>query len=152
MPKHVARLIAIMVATAAVAIIARGYFTAESFGEYGHYRANAVPEIAAQRVIFQGQQSCKQCHAERHAEWAAGSHHGVSCENCHGPARDHPVSGKLPIPADTVRLCASCHEAMPARPAMQPQIIIAEHAGAQACIECHNPHSPAQFAWEESNG
>lgn len=71
---------------------------------------------------------------------------GVKCEVCHGPAGDHPLNGKLPIPQDPVRLCATCHEAMPARPEAQPQVVIAEHPYPHEepliCTNCHNPHSP----------
>ncbi|MDX8403738.1 MAG: hypothetical protein R8K54_04945 [Mariprofundaceae bacterium] len=132
-----------------VAVVAREYFTTDSFGIYGHYRANSVPEIASLTPTFQGEKSCNQCHVERHAMWSQGRHQSVSCENCHGAAGNHPLSGKLPIPIDTVKLCAACHEAMPARPAHHPQVVIKEHAADQACIECHNPHSPLHFRWEE---
>jgi len=68
----------------------------------------------------------------------------VKCETCHGPSRDHAeVKGKLPIPTDARRLCTLCHEKMPSRPATQPQIVVAEHAGDQQCTVCHNPHRPA---------
>lgn len=50
------------------------------------------------------------------------------------------------IPVDTVRLCLTCHEAMPARPAQQPQIVLAEHPfpdeESTQCQTCHDPHSP----------
>jgi cytochrome c553 len=69
-------------------------------------------------------------------------HKVVKCEVCHGAAKEHPQSGKLVIPTDTVRLCTLCHEAMPGRPAAQPQIEVAQHAGGQQCVTCHNPHSP----------
>ena len=38
--------------------------------------------------------------------------------------------------------CVQCHEAMPGRPLVQPQVVIAAHAGTEQCIVCHNPHSP----------
>ncbi len=47
---------------------------------------------------------------------------------------DHPASDKLPVPADTLKLCPLCHEKMPGRPAEQRQIDIATHAGTQQCI------------------
>ncbi len=59
--------------------------------------------------------------------------------------RDTPQNGKLPIPADTVKLCTLCHEAMPGRPSTQPQIEVAQHnpfASGQQCTACHNPHAP----------
>jgi len=149
MPEHIKRLLVMMAVALLLAVVAKAYFTADSFGIYGHYRADSVPEIANQTPVYQGQQSCKQCHMERHAVWSQGRHQSVSCESCHGAAADHPRSGKLLVPNNTVRLCAACHESMPARPARHPQIVIKEHAGEQSCVECHNPHSPLHFRWEE---
>ncbi len=142
MPKHIVRLILIIVAVLVVSAIAAPLLTVDSFYRFGHYRANAVPEIAAKEPVYQTPRYCYGCHTERRAQWSAGSHKTVICEVCHGPAQGHPQNGKLPIPTDTVRLCTQCHEAMPARPKTQPQINVAEHAGGQQCTVCHNPHSP----------
>jgi len=141
-PKHIVRLIALLAAGLALGLIAKWYFTAPSFYEYGHYRADSVPEIAAQEVAFQGAVYCQGCHAERHAQWSANNHKSVACEVCHGAAQGHPQNGKLPIPADTRKLCTLCHEKMAERPRTQPQIVSAEHGAGQQCIVCHNPHAP----------
>jgi cytochrome c len=126
------------------AIVAAILLTPESFYEFGHYRADSVGEIAADTPKFQGPDYCEACHEERHADWSAGVHVVVKCEVCHGAAGEHPADGgKLPIPEDTVRLCTLCHEAMPARPAAQPQIVVSEHAGEEQCATCHDPHAPS---------
>ena len=142
MPKHIFRLILLIVGFAVVAAIAIPLLTDKSFYRYGHYRADSVPEIAALKVVYQTPRYCQTCHAERYAQWSAGNHKTVICEVCHGPAQGHPENGKLPIPTDTVKLCTLCHEAMPGRPATQPQIQVAQHSGGQQCNICHNPHSP----------
>jgi cytochrome c553 len=142
MPRHIVRLIVLIVVLFGLALIAKWYFTADSFYQYGHYRANSVPEIAAQEPVFQTPRYCQSCHAVRHAQWSANSHKTVICEVCHGAAKGHPQNGKLPIPSDTVKLCTLCHEAMPGRPRTQPQIEVAQHSGGQQCIVCHNPHAP----------
>ena len=142
MPKHVVRLIALLVGSLALGLTAKWYFTADSFYEYGHYRANSVPEIAGQAAAFQGAGYCQSCHGERHAQWSASNHKSVTCEVCHGATRDHPQKGKLPIPADARKLCTLCHEKMAERPRTQPQIVSAEHGAGQQCIVCHNPHAP----------
>jgi len=126
----------------ALGLTAKWYFTAESFYEYGHYRADSVPEIAAQEPAFQGARSCQSCHSERHAQWSASNHKTVSCEACHGAAQGHPQKGKLPIPADARKLCTLCHERMAERPRTQPQIDVAQHGAGQQCTVCHNPHAP----------
>jgi cytochrome c553 len=142
MPTHVVRLLGLMAAFLALAYVAKQFFTADSFYRYGHYRADAVPEVAAKDPAFQTPAYCVGCHSERHAQWSAGNHKTVSCETCHGAAQGHPQNGKLPIPSNTVELCTLCHEAMPGRPATQPQVDPKRHAGSQQCIVCHNPHAP----------
>jgi cytochrome c553 len=142
MPKHIVRLITLIVAILVVAAIAKPFLTVDSFYRFGHYRANSVPEIAAQEPVYQTPRYCQGCHTARHAQWSAGSHKTVICEVCHGAAQGHPQNGKLPIPSDTVKLCTQCHEAMPGRPRTQPQIEVTQHSGGQQCNVCHNPHSP----------
>lgn len=144
MPTHILRLLLLMACFLVAAIVAAILLTPESFYEFGHYRGDSVTEIAADTPLFQGPDYCEACHEERHADWSAGIHNVVKCEVCHGAAGDHPLEReKLPIPADSVRLCSLCHEQMPARPAAQPQVIVSEHAGEEQCVTCHDPHSPA---------
>jgi cytochrome c553 len=142
MPKHIVRVIFLIVAFLVVALIAKSYFTVGSFYEYGHYRGDSVAEIASQEPAFQTPAYCVACHAERHAQWSANSHKSVICENCHGAAQGHPQNGKLPIPQDRVKLCTLCHEAITGRPRTQPQIEVAKHSNGQQCTVCHNPHAP----------
>ena len=164
MPKHIVRLILLVVALGAIGYAARSYFTAATFFEYGHYRGASVAEIAADKPKYKGSAYCQSCHAQQYAEWSKGIHNSaaagkvVTCEICHGPAgsrenkgmfehsstgTDHPNNLKLIVPTDTVKLCTLCHEQMAGRPAEQPQIVVATHAGTEQCTTCHNPHSPA---------
>jgi len=166
MPKHIVRLLLLIATFGVVAIGAKFYFTDKSFGVYGHYRADAVAEIAAAAPIYRGAAYCQACHRERFTQWSAGIHKVVTCETCHGAAAKHPSAQlaappapvdprmhsriaaerldhvKLMIPADTVKLCTLCHEKMPGRPATQRQIEVSRHGAGQQCIVCHNPHSP----------
>jgi cytochrome c553 len=142
MPKHIVRIIILIAAFLVAGYVAIVFLTPESFYKYGHYRANSVPEIAAEKPVYQTPRYCQNCHSERVAQWSANSHKTVNCEVCHGPAQGHPQNRKLPIPPDTVKLCTLCHEAMPGRPSTQPQIVVAQHSLGQQCIVCHNPHAP----------
>ncbi len=163
MPRHIFRLILLLVVFAVVGYAVKEFFTVGSFYEYGHYRGDSVAEIAADKPKYQGTAYCQSCHAEQFAAWSEGVHNSpdagkiVRCEICHGPAggRDepgafvhastgpvHPDNLKLAVPTDTTELCTLCHEKMPARPAQQPQIVVSEHAGTQQCAVCHDPHSP----------
>src|SRR5450759_2967168 len=146
MPKHIFRLICLILGVLVVALIAKPILTVDSFYRFGHYRANSVPEIAAQEPVYQTARYCLSCHTLRVAQWSANSHKTVICEVCHGAAQGHPKNGKLPIPKDAVKLCTLCHEAMPGRPSTQPQINVEQHnayaSSGQQCTACHNPHAP----------
>lgn len=142
MPKHIVRLILLLAGGLALGLGAKWLFTAGSFYEFGHYRADSVAEIAAQEPVFQTSAYCEGCHSERHAQWSASNHKSVNCEVCHGPGEGHPQKGKLPIPADTRKLCSLCHERMAERPRTQPQVDLAQHGTGQQCAVCHNPHAP----------
>ena len=154
MPAHIVRLLLLLATFLALAVVARNYVLDPSYYQFGDYRGDAVIEEAAGQPQFRGPAYCQACHAERHAEWTAGVHESVKCEVCHGAAREHPATGPLPKPGNTIKLCTVCHEAMPGRPAAQPQIIIAEHPvphdGDLQCLTCHNPHSPKLGAQPES--
>jgi len=142
-PKHIVRLLMLIGGALALGLAAKWYFTDPSFYRYGFYRADSVAEIAAQGPAFKTARYCESCHAERLAQWSAANHKTVTCETCHGAAQDHPQKkAKLPIPADAVKLCTLCHEAIAGRPRAQPQVVVAQHAGAQQCVACHNPHAP----------
>src|ERR1039458_6806703 len=49
MPRHIVRLLLLMVAFAVLAYGAKQFFTVDSFYEYGHYRGKSVAEIAAEK-------------------------------------------------------------------------------------------------------
>jgi cytochrome c553 len=163
MPRHILLLVLLIVAGGAAAYGAKRFFTVDSFYQYGHYRGKSVADIASDKPKYKGTAYCQTCHAERFAQWSKGVHNSaddgkiVKCEVCHGPAGgrdnlgmfvnastgpDHPNNLKLVIPDDTRRLCTLCHERMAGRPQDQPQIVVADHAGTQQCVACHDPHSP----------
>jgi cytochrome c553 len=146
MPQHILRLVSILVIALILAVVAANYFTDPSFYRFGHYRADAVVELASGTPKFQGSDSCQDCHSSVSQAWDEGIHVAVECEVCHGVGLTHPDDNKMMVPTDTVRLCSQCHEAMPARPKTQPQIVIDEHPFPHeqplACTTCHNAHAP----------
>ena len=146
LPKHINRLIFILGFFLLVALLAKAFLTDPSFYKYGHYRADAIPELAAGEAVYKGSAFCLGCHEQRAADWQTGTHAVVQCEVCHGPYQGCPENSKAMIPSDTIRLCSTCHEAMPSRPASHPQIVFAEHPFPDEekpqCKTCHNPHTP----------
>ena len=118
MPRHIVRLVLLMVGFAVLAYGAKQFFTADSFYEYGHYRGKSVAEIASEKPKYKGTTYCTSCHAQQVAEWSNGIHNRpdigkvVKCEVCHGPGSQHIKDNKsykmkfLTASAD----CVSCHD------------------------------------------
>ena len=146
LPKHIVNLLILLGIFLLVAYTAKIYLTDPSFYKYGDFRADAVTELASGNPLYTGADQCMSCHENRQADWSEGNHKVVECEVCHGADEMHPGGNKIAIPADSIRLCTTCHEKMPARPEAQPQIVVAEHpfphTDPQPCLTCHNPHSP----------
>ena len=163
MPRHIFRLILVIVVGVVAGYGAKRFFTVHSFYEYGHYRGDSVAEIASDKPKFKGVAYCAPCHLKQTAEWSNGVHNStdigkiVKCEVCHGAGgerdvlgpfkasatgADHPKNLKMVVPTDTRKLCTFCHERVTGRPLQQRQIVVADHAGTQQCVVCHNPHSP----------
>jgi len=153
MPRHIIRLLVLLVMFMLVAFAAKVWLTDPSYYRYGYYRADAVPELAEGTPRYQGSVSCLECHDERSSVWPLGAHKTVQCEVCHGVTRECPVNEGTRVPANIIRLCLTCHEQMPARPSAQPQIVLGEHpfddGETMPCIECHDPHAPGPVAREE---
>ena len=162
LPTHIVRLFSVVGFVVLAGLIAKAWLTDPSFYRFGHYRADAVPELASGTPVYQGSAYCRTCHAgkdadkhiDRDTDWAIGAHRTVQCEVCHGTDREHPDDGKSLIPVDKIKLCTTCHLAITGRPAKQPQIVPGEHPfpGEETppCHTCHNPHSPADMQEEEN--
>ncbi|HZQ95283.1 MAG TPA: multiheme c-type cytochrome [Candidatus Sulfotelmatobacter sp.] len=142
--EHLIRLAAVIVIAVVAFVVLRAAVVPHSFGEYGHYRGDAITEIAVHPIAYAGHEACEACHTEVVDQKKSGRHAGLHCEVCHGPQAKHaddPASVKPPKP-DTVVLCARCHEANSAKPKNFPQVVGADHSGGLACNTCHQPHRP----------
>ena len=142
--EHLLRLAAVFIVGFSLFLLARTYFVPKSFGQYGHYRANALQEISAREPRYAGHATCEECHSDVLDVKKAGKHAGVNCEACHGPQAKHAADPASVIPQlpDTGVLCARCHEANLAKPAAFPQVVTKDHMGDVKCNTCHQPHSP----------
>ena len=155
LPSHISRLLFLLGFFLLLALAAKYYLTDPSFYKYGHYRADAVPELASGELVYKGAAYCLECHEQRKADWSVSAHVAVQCEVCHGidrevclnPGNERTENTANSIPTDTIRLCTTCHLSMPARPATQPQIVLGDHPipGEETpqCYTCHDPHSPS---------
>jgi len=141
--EHLLRLALVFAAGAILFIVFRAVLVPRSFGQYGHYRGNAIAEIAAKQPVFAGHQTCESCHTDVLEMKTKGKHAGVNCEACHGALASHaddPTSVQPPK-LDTLVLCVRCHAASSAKPKTFPQIAEDHNAGLP-CETCHQPHSP----------
>lgn len=148
MPPQLKRLLPLLALFIALFLIARHFLVPESFGKYGHYRANSMDEIAALPAHYVGKSTCADCHDEEAAKLQSDAHAVLTCEVCHGPGYKHiddPENNKLDKPG-TREFCGKCHDMNPARnPNVITQVDIKTHnIDKKDCIDCHNPHA----VWE----
>jgi cytochrome c553 len=173
MPKHIKRLLILVAVLAAAGLTAKQLLVPKSFYLYGHYRGDAITEIASKVPKLQGSASCRKCHAEEYAQWSGGIHQratrdnavrglvvkfGPGCEVCHnGPAGNHPSREPMPLSVeDQVRTITHKYELHPAdipgknlmMPAREMQSL---------CLNCHDklearPKEQPQIAVESHNG
>jgi hypothetical protein len=151
--EHLLRLADVFAGGLVLFLVLRAFYIPKSFGQYGHYRGNAIKEVAARPISFAGHQACEDCHADVAQSKHAGKHAGVNCEACHGPLAAHAddPAGVTPQLPDTLVLCPRCHEANLAKPKAFPQVDTKDHMGDVPCKSCHQPHNPA-LAPEEKPG
>ncbi len=153
MPKHIVRLLILIAVLATIAFSAKIYFRPASFYQYGHYRGNAVAEIASKVPKLQGSASCESCHKAVYAEWTAGIHrkatrnnaiqgvvykNGPNCEVCHtGPAGNHPSKEAMPLSIeDKVTTITHKHIDHPADVPGRKLLLSAEDMRG-VCLNCH---------------
>jgi predicted CXXCH cytochrome family protein len=145
--EHLFRLAAIFLAAVVVFLIARAILVPADFGVYGHYRASAVDDEMARRVVHAGQTVCAGCHTDIVEIRAAAKHASVACETCHGPQAAHAeapdvVKPRLP---EMASLCIGCHAARTGKPEWYPTVDVAEHSGGESCATCHTSHDPRLY-------
>ena len=151
---HLFRLASVFVVGGLLFVGLRAFLVPKSFGQYGHYRGDAIAEIAARPVNFAGHQACEDCHADVLEKKKSGKHVHLNCEACHGPQSKHvdDPGSVQPTKLDTAVLCVRCHEANLAKPKAFPQVVSADHSNGLRCDPCHSPHSPAINAEEMTGG
>jgi hypothetical protein len=141
MPPQIIRLVLLTIAIVCGFTVAKELLTPPSFGQYGHYRGNALHEIAAREPYWAGRKTCESCHGAIVKKLAGAEHKTLSCETCHGPAQAHVDNPEVKLPKLSYSKCVRCHEALPSRPKWLHQINVKTHY-AGLCTECHVPHQP----------
>jgi hypothetical protein len=125
-------------------VVARSLLVPDTFGDYGHYRAASVDEIASLEIAYVGYETCADCHDDEFELKQQSNHRSVSCEACHGPGAKHieDPDEYAPIAPRGRDFCPLCHGYNPSRPSGFPQIITELHNPGKSCMTCHDPHNP----------
>lgn len=141
---HLIRMAGLFAVGIIVFLVARSFSVPADFGVYGHYRAGALDDARTQAIAFAGQAACVECHSDIGDLRKTARHAKVSCESCHGALATH-AAGEEPLKPtrpDGVKTCIGCHLKSRSKPSTFAQIEVADHAGDNRCIDCHNPHAP----------
>jgi hypothetical protein len=146
-PPQITRLAIVFAIFISLFLLVRHFLVPDTFGEYGHYRGDALIDNALVEIHYSGQQACFECHQDVEDLKTLDVHSEIHCETCHGPGQKHVVSSD---PADILKpagreFCGLCHSKNAARRQDAVfQVDLNEHNVGKICIECHNPHQP----WE----
>ena len=150
MRSHVWRPLWAFLALVGVLLFARSFLVPDDFGShergymYGFHRLGNEQEWREQSPRYRSVTDCGDCHAQA-AVLAVSPHAAIGCQNCHGPALDHPDSPPLLTLAAGGDLCLRCHYRLPypsSRRGELPGISPDTHYPGELCTGCHDPHRP----------
>ncbi len=147
MPPQLKTLIPLFAVLLILFLVVRTLLVPESFGEIGHYRADAIEENGVFPINYAGNSACIECHDTEREKIASDAHKGLSCESCHGPGAKHAENHEVVLEKPGTREeCGRCHSLNSARRTETViQVDIKEHhMEKENCIDCHNPHA----VWE----
>ena len=146
---YVLRPLYVVLALVGAILIARAFIVPKDFGThesgymYGWYRKSNEGEWKALKAKYQGKEYCRDCHAEQDQEVSSFRHNMIECENCHGPALEHPTAPPKLTLDRSRELCLRCHTYLP-YPTSQRSTIKGidadQHNPGAECVGCHNPH------------
>lgn len=150
---HVLRPLYVILALVALILVARFFLVPEDFGihdqgyMYGWYRKANVDEWQAIPTKYRGAEYCKACHDPIARKILSAGHKIIVCENCHGPALEHPAKPPKLTMDKSRGLCLRCHAALPyptsprgALKGVDPE----RHNPGLECVLCHKPHEASK--------
>jgi predicted CXXCH cytochrome family protein len=151
MGNHVWRPLFVVIGIVILILIVRFFYVPHDFGihqrgyMYGWYREGNIEDWKKVQVKYKGEDYCKDCHADKFASIMKSPHAIIQCENCHGPAIDHPDNPpKLTIDRSRA-LCLRCHYPLAYPTSGRAKIKGIDpdtHNRDFECSTCHNPHKP----------
>ena len=152
MKSHVWRPLFVVIGIVLLILIARQFLVPKDFGihergyMYGWYKkSNEEYWKTKIAVKYKSAEYCKDCHSDKYSMIMQTPHAIIQCENCHGPAMEHPSDPpKLAIDKSRAQ-CLRCHYPLPYPTSGRANIrgIDPEkHNPDVECSMCHNPHKP----------
>lgn len=141
---HIVRLGLLFAAGLAAFLVARTLAVPKNFGQYGHFRPQALKDDASFPMSYAGRKACEDCHSDITDQRKGSKHERVGCEGCHGPLAKHAQdpSSLAPKKPDGRTTCLVCHLANATKPAGFPQVNPKDHGDGGLCTTCHKPHHP----------
>ncbi|HXX57388.1 MAG TPA: cytochrome c3 family protein [Thermodesulfovibrionales bacterium] len=151
MKSHVWRPLFVVIGFVVLILIAREFVVPKDFGiqergyMYGMHRKSNEEEWKALPAKYRSKEYCKDCHNDKYASIMQTPHAIIQCENCHGPAIEHPSDPpKLSIDKNRAQ-CLRCHYPLPYPTSGRANIRGVDpdkHNPGIECVMCHNPHKP----------
>ncbi len=152
MRSHVFRPLWLVLIFTVLFLIVQFFYVPKDFGihergyMYGWYREGAIDDWEKFKVKYQGSDYCNNCHPDKYESIMMTVHAIIQCENCHGPAIDHPSDPpKLNIDKSRQH-CLRCHYLLPYPTSGRANIKGVDpekHNPDIECSMCHNPHNPS---------
>ncbi len=157
MKSHVWRPLIVVICIVVGILVFRLFYVPDDFGSgkagfmYSYHRFSAEDDARSQLIKYRdtGKQKmheyCAECHGDEVEIRTEDLHGIIACENCHGPALNHPDEPEE-LTIDRGRgLCLRCHTDLPYATSERhriPGIDPKEHNVDDECVECHDPHNP----------
>lgn len=152
MKSHVFRPLYAVIGMIIAMLIARYFLVPPNFGihergyMYGWHNRDDEQYWKDFKVKYRGSEYCKDCHNDKYTSIGKTPHAIIRCENCHGPAIDHPEKPQRLSIDRSRELCLRCHSYLPYPTSNRVNIrgIDPEnHNPGIECVMCHNPHKPS---------
>lgn len=143
-PDPVLRLVIVFSLLIGGVVLVRKYLISPELKESGFQRTSAIERELSREIRYAGAAACGECHEDQYTTRMRGYHKGLSCELCHGAAREHveePFDVSPLVPRER-KFCPLCHTYNLSRPTGYPQINPVAHNPLQPCVTCHDPHDP----------
>lgn len=153
MKNHVYRPLFVVIAVVVLILAVRTVYVPKDFGigergyMYGWHRHANAQDWKDFKVKYQGREYCKDCHSDKYLSIMKTPHKIIQCENCHGPAIDHPADPPKLVIDKSRALCLRCHFPLPYSSSDRSKIRSIDpdkHNPGMECSACHNPHNPME--------